>query len=318
MCTPTALWTGLFALLLSTGGAWAQIPAPPGFPQAPIAAPTIAWTNFTEPSEGAYTVEVPQGWRAAGGVRRYAASEAPTWLTAQSPDGATEIFLGDPALAPFYLPSQYTVEGAQVPGLNNRPATVMRYRPGAEYAAIYGSRSLATICANLQLQASRPLPQLEDEMRQHVQTATRLDAGEANFTCDRNGQPTVAAVIAGTGLVMFPGGNGGFWAVVAIRGYLAPAANASEAERVLSHVAASFKPNPQFIATIRQASEEAEARARAQTDAQSRMPAPSMAPTPYSPRPRASACDDLQQQRICAINEGHLVVSGGCLKCISQ
>ncbi len=28
-------------------------------------------------------------------------------------------------------------------------------------------------------------------------------------------------------------------------------------------------------------------------------------------------CDDLQQQRICSINNGHIITSGGCMKCIS-
>ena len=56
-------------------------------------------------------------------------------------------------------------------------------------------------------------------------------------------------------------------------------------------------------------------------------PGPYPAPTPYvtpyvspiSPyRPKAGpACDDLQQRRICAINDGHLVPSGGCLVCVS-
>lgn len=34
-------------------------------------------------------------------------------------------------------------------------------------------------------------------------------------------------------------------------------------------------------------------------------------------RPAGPRCDDLQQRRICAINDGHLVVSGGCLTCVA-
>jgi hypothetical protein len=33
--------------------------------------------------------------------------------------------------------------------------------------------------------------------------------------------------------------------------------------------------------------------------------------------PPGGQCDDLQQQRICSVNNGYFVNSGGCLKCIS-
>lgn len=48
-------------------------------------------------------------------------------------------------------------------------------------------------------------------------------------------------------------------------------------------------------------------------------PAPPPYPTPMPyPRPTAGpACNDLQQRRICNINDGHLVPSGGCLVCVS-
>jgi hypothetical protein len=37
----------------------------------------------------------------------------------------------------------------------------------------------------------------------------------------------------------------------------------------------------------------------------------------YVSPPRGPQCDDLQQRRICNINDGHLVPSGGCLVCVS-
>jgi len=38
--------------------------------------------------------------------------------------------------------------------------------------------------------------------------------------------------------------------------------------------------------------------------------------TPFNRPGLGNNCDDLQQQRICSINNGNLVTSGGCLKCI--
>lgn len=38
----------------------------------------------------------------------------------------------------------------------------------------------------------------------------------------------------------------------------------------------------------------------------------------YRPLARGPQCDDLQQQRICAINGGRLITSGGCMKCVTD
>ena len=310
------------ALWFSVGGAAAQVPTEPGFSAAQPAPPAAGWTQFREPSEGAFTVDVPQGWRATGGLRRYAPSEVPTWLTVESPDGGTQLFLGDPAITGFFLPSAFAPEGSQMPGIHGRAATVMRYRPGAEYAAMYGTRSLAAACSNVQVQGSAPLPKLEDDMRGEVQTATRIDAGETRFACQRNGQNLAAAVDAGTVLVMFPGGQGaGFWAVGVVRGYLTPAGNEAQAAQLLEHVTASFKLDAQFQEAVKQANQREEQAAQAANQQRLANPPPAPRPAPYTPTPsrlpQAAACPgDLQQQQICNLNDGHLVVTGGCLKCI--
>ena len=47
-------------------------------------------------------------------------------------------------------------------------------------------------------------------------------------------------------------------------------------------------------------------------------PGPVVVPyQPIAPRYTGPKCDDLQQRRICNINDGHLVSSGGCLVCVS-
>ena len=47
-------------------------------------------------------------------------------------------------------------------------------------------------------------------------------------------------------------------------------------------------------------------------------PVPRPVPTPVPFPSRRPACDDLQQQRICTINDGRLVPSNGCLVCVTN
>lgn len=285
------------------------------------------WTTFTEPTEHAYTVEVPQGWRIAGGVRRLAASEARPWLTAVSPDGQTEMFVGDPSVPWFGLPNPSIGmrEGSQMPGMHGQAMTVSAYKTGAEYAALYGTRALASLCANVQAVGSQPRPDVEDQVRPNVDYSTRLDAGMATFTCERNGQRLSAEVVAATNLFS-PNGNGGVWRPAALYGLRTPQGNEAAAQQILEHMQKSLVPDPQWRDAMKTAAD-AETQAMmqqnaARAQAQAQMPPPQV--PGYRPqvqpgydRPYAGPrCDDLQQRRICNINDGHLVSSGGCLVCV--
>jgi hypothetical protein len=77
------------------------------------------------------------------GVKRLAPSDARPWVTAVSPDGQTELFLGDPNIPWFSLPNPAIGlrEGSQVPGMHGEAMTVGAYRPGVAYAALYGARA---------------------------------------------------------------------------------------------------------------------------------------------------------------------------------
>ncbi len=46
------------------------------------------------------------------------------------------------------------------------------------------------------------------------------------------------------------------------------------------------------------------------------LPTPRPTPSPVT-LPSGPKCDDLQQRRICNINDGHLISSGGCMVCVA-
>lgn len=66
----------------------------------------VSWTTFTDPYENAFTIEVPRGWKAVGGVVRK--DPNPLWprlvLRVLSPDRRTLIAVGDPDSVPFTAP----------------------------------------------------------------------------------------------------------------------------------------------------------------------------------------------------------------------
>lgn len=310
----------LAATTLLTGAALAQAPQAGG------------WSRFTDPTEHAFTVAAPPGWQVSGGVKRIAPSEAYPWMTAVSPDGATELFIGDPDVPMFMMPNPQMGmrEGSQTPGLH-RPARVMRYRPGAEFAAMYGASSLPQVCSNVRLLKTEPFPELEDEIRGKMmvpaQGNTRLDTGSASFTCEKDGQRYSALVAAGT-FLLDPTGVGGNWQAVTVFGFRAPQGHEAEAVQVLAKVRQSLQVNPQWDQALTQASQaEGEAiQRRNAAQAAAQPPAPMI--RPYVPMTGAGAgvgstivvgprCDDLQQRRICNLNDGHLVSSGGCLVCVN-
>jgi hypothetical protein len=56
---------------------------------------------FTDPAEHAFTIELPAGWAVDGGVRRVSDVYVPYWVRAVAPNGAIEIFFGDPDVPMF-------------------------------------------------------------------------------------------------------------------------------------------------------------------------------------------------------------------------
>src|SRR5689334_10106918 len=65
----------------------------------------VSWTTFTDPYEAAFTIEVPRGWKVAGGVVRKIPLVPNLVLRVLSPDRRTLIALGDPDSAPYNTPT---------------------------------------------------------------------------------------------------------------------------------------------------------------------------------------------------------------------
>ena len=222
-----------------------------------IAAPAFAdTTTYTEPTENAFSVDVPAGWNVSGGVQRQSPTELHTWLALSSPDGGTVMFMGDPEVPSFLVPSQFAPPDtwkATMIGVS----FVAPYETGEEFAANYAPRFASQSCADVKITGTQPEPDAaEAALGQFQQFAAaagangqppQFDGGAAFFSCDIGGKPYLGEVIAVTSHVA-PGGVGERWGVPDewLLGGRAPAGEAGDADAVLRGLPGTFRINPQW------------------------------------------------------------------------
>ena len=91
----------------------------------------MEWETKTDPVEGAFTIELPKGWKNDAYVKREGIFTA-TIATAESPDGADALFYGDPKMPRFVDPQ------AVVPQNRTDPNTrIEAYRPAERFLPEY-------------------------------------------------------------------------------------------------------------------------------------------------------------------------------------
>jgi hypothetical protein len=201
------------------------------------------YTRLTDPLEQAFTVEVPTGWRTAAGLARRAALQINPYVRSLSPDKMTYLIVGDPILPSFSPPSQmgnaigYREGKLYDTGLGGL-ALVMHYLPGAEFARTYGETMLQGLCPSLKFSSASDRPDLARIASAVAPTVipSRVDGGEARFTCMHNKQEMEVRVKAATRIT----NDNLMWAVILLGGFIAPKGHADEAEQILTHVANSM------------------------------------------------------------------------------
>lgn len=215
-------------------------------------APAVNFTKFRDPQESAFTVDVPAGWKVQGGMLRRSTLDFRPFVYAVSPDGATTIRLGDPALGTFTEPSQLLAMAGMREGMNYSPGygnvwPIRRYLPGPQFAQAYAAKLAGEMqAANPHFQSVRPLPQFSSNAGAAM--GITVSAGEADFTCTRDGRESGGSVYAATARMGMPGGGqGAIWFHVALAGFLSPVSEAPAINDVLLHMFKSWEWNPQWV-----------------------------------------------------------------------
>jgi hypothetical protein len=228
-----------------------QQAAPGGGSRA--AAPNVSFQKVRDPNEGAFSVDVPSGWKIEGGLVRKSTLDVRMYVFATSPDGQTVIHIGDPELGAFTTPNQMLAmaglrEGSVYsPGYGNS-MVVMRYIPGPAFAQQYGSRFAQRLGASgFQIKESRNRPDLS-KSDNIVSTQISATAGEADFVCNRGGRECAGSVLASTTQAAVAQSIGSLWVVSVLSAYLAPMEQAGEADRILQHMLQSFELDQNWVA----------------------------------------------------------------------
>jgi hypothetical protein len=215
----------------------------------------VMFTPWRDPREGAFSLNVPQGWQITGGAMRKASIDVRHVVRAASPDGKIQILIGDPGLLPNEVPNAGTRmarvrEGQTMPAPWGGKLMIMRYRTGEQFSREYVSGKL---CRTPKITRSGPLPEATNEFRQKAaaygaatQTSITASVGDAQFQCGAQLGYVRTTIVMGSAL---SGPGAQVWDVLELSGY--QAADASQealARYVLNNMVGSFQLDPQWEA----------------------------------------------------------------------
>jgi hypothetical protein len=211
------------------------------------------WVAMHDTRENAFSIEVPRGWKISGGAYRLGANNPRFLVDMTSPDGRTNLRVGDSAVPAFSVPQPGAREGQRY-STGVDWGIVARYLPGKDFAVTYAQGRFRGTCQDMQLKSAGQLrPVLSPEREVIARTAqgelvNTTAAGEALFRCVANGQELAAYVWAETTLTTSNFSGIKNWAVSGLVSFVAPRAQAPQARRMLERSARSFTLNPDWIA----------------------------------------------------------------------
>ncbi len=219
------------------------------------AADAVNFVTWREPNEGAYTIDVPQGWSVSGGMRRRTPVDVRSALQVVSPDGSIRLFFGDYDLWPRRELDQLTYTAGGREGMVFGDALIARYMNGVQFAERYPGWKL---CRQPQIVQSGLLRGETETLNAQVAQYGRsmgvhagASVGEAIFRCGE-AEGFVMATTLFTRPLSGPGVSG--WFVYQLAGFIASNARQGHyAKYLLSSMLASLKMNPAWEARSAQA-----------------------------------------------------------------
>jgi hypothetical protein len=207
----------------------------------------VSWITVRDPAEQAFSIDVPRGWKAQGGVLRKGPLDPRVQVDMTSPDGRIAMRVGDWAVPPFTVPSGqmerlgFTEGRVYAPGHPPTATIVARYRTGAEFAPFYARARFSKMCEAFEPKSIKAIDPVFSAAREGPMTTT---AGEAIYRCLQNGQEKMAYVYAETALYQSNGMAN--WRMGSLLSFLAPKEQANATYRLIFQSAASFSENPQW------------------------------------------------------------------------
>lgn len=200
-----------------------------------------AWVPFEDPLEHAFSLEVPAGWQARGGLFRLGYADARPMVDLRSPDGSIEIRLGDVAIPSYTVPNAFhNREGAMYDLGAEAQLIVARYRTGPEFAVLYAHARFGRACRNAQADAQNASFAVPDYLPEGSEPE-QASAGTIAYRCETSAGPEVVAAYAKTALVQ------GVWQAVTLASFAASPQETIRARAIALRCARSFQLNPEWV-----------------------------------------------------------------------
>jgi len=215
---------------------------------------SVRFKQWVDPTENAFSIEVPADWGAAGGIKRSDVEIKKSEWVSYSPDSQVMIRGGDVSLPAQYveLNQAMAYEGYREGQWYQGGLFIMRFMPGVDFASQYVQMKFGRNCSNPQWLFQKDRPDFVQQLAQQglVLQGYQTTAGEVAFTCQINNQPYVGYVFAETSAAPSQG-VATVWSNRTLYGFLAPANRAREADAVLHRAVASLSINPRWAARER-------------------------------------------------------------------
>jgi hypothetical protein len=200
-------------------------------------APT--WVSFQDPYEKAFTAEVPQGWTVRGGLFRMGYSDERPMIDLTSPDGQTNIRLGDVAVPDYTLPTSLHPTEGQIDDLGAQAQLVIaKYRTGPEFAVLYAHVRFSKTCQSPASDTADVNFSIPDYIP-NAGTGNQSSTGRIAYSC--GSAQKIAFDDIRTTL------TGSIWTAPTLGSLIAPSAQLDTARTILLHLAQTFKLSPDWL-----------------------------------------------------------------------
>jgi hypothetical protein len=216
----------------------------------------VTLVKVTDPVERSFTVQVPKGWRnQAYMVRTY--DQIRPVVTSMSPDGKTLLFVGDPKLPGYFVPTPELNGNSEVARLNPNPLIKYEeYIPAQNYYPTYVREKFGKL-PGFRLKGLVQDPALAQEMQQLMQSKglqVQVEAVRLSFDYTDNGK-AMHAIFNGITL-----SNGSIW-MPNVCGVTTPGDPAAY-NKLVMRVMKSHETDPQWKAREQQKHEQIMAKLR--------------------------------------------------------
>jgi hypothetical protein len=209
----------------------------------------MQFERWVDPTEMAFSVEVPAGWRVMGGIKRGGFVTKSEFII-QSPDDQVLVRSGDVnLLGDFVEPSMNLMSSGLWEGMMTGGLLIKSYQTGLNFAAEYVQQTVARNGQNLQLLKSTDRRDYVSSLGWYAQMLgwVQHTAGDVTYSCQFGNQQTyVIYQFADTTVTHFTDA-GTLWNLNTLTGFVAPADRASLADAVLQHAINTFQMNPQWM-----------------------------------------------------------------------